>query len=110
MSKDVNSFTSIDYDPDAAARFLPEEAQKAQEASQAQSFREQAFVFAISANLCIFIVWLALMSNMPEEGSPDKAYYLWGLKTSLATGSLLILGISTMRFAIRCYGHHHQAQ
>ena len=37
---------------------------------------------------------------------PREAYYLYGLKLSLCTVTLITITIATLRFAIRCYGHH----
>ena len=106
-NNDFKSLPELEFDPDAEASLPDEETLKAQEAEQAHKFRENAFHGALVVDFFVFVAWLGLIANVPAPGGSDAAFYLWGLKTSLATATLLVLGIGTLRFAIKCYGHHH---
>lgn len=106
-NSDFKSQPELEFDPDAAASPPDEETLKAREAEQAHKFRESAFRGALFVDFFVFVAWLGLIANVPAPGSPDSAFYLWGLKSSLATATLLVLGVGTLRFAIKCYGHHH---
>lgn len=81
------------------------------EADQGHRLRENAFTIALIGNLLVGILWFALLANFPEGNNlPKEYYYLWALKMSLSTVVLIAIFISTMRFAIRCYGHHQPQQ
>lgn len=80
------------------------------ESYQGHVFRYTAFTFGVVAWIGCSIIWCVLLLNWPEGpcAQPSRElYYLWAFKTSLTTIVLLTLSVSLMRFAMRCYGHHH---
>lgn len=81
------------------------------EATQGQLFRNLAFWGALGLWVIVFGVWLYLFCSWPEPtkycNPPVQLYYLWGMKTSLATVLLIAVTLGVMRFALRCYGYHH---
>ena len=73
---------------------------------------EEPETFAVSMFVWIFcfVIWCGLLLNWPTDvvSNPEKElYYLWGFKTSLVTVVLRAISLGLMRFALRCYGHHH---
>lgn len=81
------------------------------EAKQGQLFRHFAFWGSLGLWVVVFGVWIYLFCSWPEPtkycNPPVQLYYLWGMKTSLATVLLIAVTLGVMRFALRCYGYHH---
>ena len=81
------------------------------EAKQGQLFRNCAFGFSCVLWGGVAYVWFKLFNSWPEPTKdytpPVQLYYLWGMKTSLATVLLIAVTLGVMRFALRCYGYHH---
>lgn len=77
-----------------------------EEAQQAHHFREQAFTVVIAILIGALVIWIGMMCNNPDNQAPTVAFYLWGMKTSLATVVLLGIALALLSFAIKCYGHH----
>lgn len=81
------------------------------EAKQGQLFRNCAFGLSCVLWVGVAYVWFKLFNSWPEStkycNPPVQLYYLWGMKTSLATVLLIAVTLGVMRFALRCYGYHH---
>lgn len=104
-----NSIEGLDYENlDKDLKPPTDEQERIREARQSYGFRNNAFVGALYLCFFLFIVWLILIFNWPivEENKGNSIYYLYGLKLSLCSVILITAVVSTLRFAIRCYGHH----
>lgn len=81
------------------------------ESKQGQDFRQWAFVLSCILWVGVCGLWGYLICSWPEPtkycNPPVQLYYLWGMKTSLATVVLIAVTLGVMRFALRCYGYHH---
>ena len=77
------------------------------EAAQAHKFRHWAFFGGFWASFVLFAVWLlAMLFYWPEHWYSTTVTLAFGVKFSLCTLTFLTVAIATLRFAIRCYGHH----
>ena len=104
-----NKIEGLDYENlDQNLKPPTDEQERIREARQSYGFRNSAFVGALYLCFFLFIVWLILIFNWPEAGNNKEVgiYYLYGLKLSLCSIILITAVVSTLRFAIRCYGHH----
>ncbi len=104
-----NKIEGLDYENlDQNLKPPTDEQERIREARQSYGFRNSAFVGALYLCFFLFIVWLILIFNWPETGNNKEVgiYYLYGLKLSLCSIILITAVVSTLRFAIRCYGHH----
>lgn len=79
----------------------------ASEATQAHQFRQWAFWGGFGASCLLFFLWLIVMLFFwPEHWYTTSMTLAYSLKLSLCTLTFLTIAIATLRFAIRCYGHH----
>lgn len=77
------------------------------EAAQAHKFRNFAFWGGFFASVILFFIWLVVMLwCWPEHWHTPAMTIFLGVKFSLCTLAFLTVSIATLRFAIRCYGHH----
>lgn len=77
------------------------------EAAQAHKFRQYAFFGGFGCSILLFLVWLFVMLfHWPEHWYAAPATLALCVKLSLCTLTFLSVAIATLRFAIRCYGHH----
>ena len=114
MSEEKDHFhiqPELDFDPEKVQNPPTEEEERAREASQSFWFREKVFIGSLYLCFFLFIVWLILIFNWPtmDENQGNGVYYLYGLKLSLCSVILVTAVVSTLRFAIQCYGHHQQS-
>ena len=104
-----NSIEGLDFDnPDKSLSPPTDEQERIKEARQSYDFRHDAFIGALYLCGLLFIVWMILIFNWPKADNSEGVgiYYLYGLKLSLCSVILITAVVSTLRFAIRCYGHH----
>lgn len=79
----------------------------ANEAAQAHKFRNFAFWGGFIASVLLFLIWIwVMLFYWPERWHTPTMTILLGVKFSLCTLTFLSVSIATLRFAIRCYGHH----
>lgn len=81
----------------------------AKEAEQAFKFRNAAFWGGFFASAVLFIVLVVfILGCWPSEKASAPVVALFCVKASLTAVTFLTVSVATLRFAIRCYGHHQK--
>lgn len=96
-------------DPEAGFKGDADAYWRLKEAAQGHRFRNVAFFGGSFLTVITSALWVyVIFCHWPDASADNAVVFLFGLKASLTTVVFLTALVSTLRFAIQCYGHHNQ--